>query len=315
MAKALPFLVVPKTKIRAIGSPEIGVIHLLQKGDISPNENPEDVQQERIRKAKLQLMLQSAIRRLADKERISIGEARRRLFSAPVKSAADGDEAAEVTAVEEDADSLYDNLTPEESTELLTLQEDAGTIAIRAVTLLIQHRVAYPVQTCENVRAKATVLPIIPASFPIPADSTIKFGSTRVKTAEFVDFGYEEIETAQINQPIAVDTIGYLCNEKGQLKIGDPDWTEDDSRALSASLLLAIYEFYQLEEANITEDEAPALEGKDQEPTATNSPKGFSDSSQEGNRSTGKKSSGNSNTSDAETSDLTPKTSETLAVV
>lgn len=257
MAKALPFIVQPKTDIRAIGSPEYGVIHLLKKGSISPRENPIDLQEAGTRQAKVQLMLQQAIKRLAKEEGVSNSEARKRLFAAPVKDAESGQET-------DDSASLYDHLSSTEAAELLNLREDTAATALKAATLFIRYRVAYPVQIVSNAQFGVPELTVAPLSFPIADGQKIQFGGIKVQVNGFHEVGAETIAVAAIPQPIADGKIGYLCNfETGKQQIGDPEWTEDDTAELPEPLILAIYRFYELEMAGLEEE--PQQEQQDAE--------------------------------------------------
>lgn len=251
--KRLPFLVQPKQEIVAIGSPEYGIIHLLKKGGISPNENPVDLQEAGTRQAKVQLMLQQAINRLAKEEGISKKEARQKLFKAPVKTAATEAEGAAVEV--DDETSLYDHLSPEETLDLLNLREDTAKIAIVAATLFIRHRVAYPVQTVSSVRAKASNLAVAPLTFPISEGAKIAFKTCKVEVDGAQDYEAETIATKPIREALTDHEIGYLCNESGKYLIGAEDWTEDDTRnTMTEQLIADIYEFYQAEMAGLTDE-------------------------------------------------------------
>lgn len=255
--RALPFLVSPKTEIRAIGTPDIGIIHLTSKGGISPNENPVDLQAAGTRQARTQLIIQNAIKNLAEKENISKAAARKRLFDLPIKDATQAGSAADVEVVEEDVPSLYDYLSPEEATELLNLREDTASIAIKAATLFIRYRVVYPVQLSVSAKAKATSI-AAELGFPIADGQKLKFGYQKVEVDGAHDVGAEEIAVKSLKNPIEEGAIGYLCEfESGKLKVGDAEWSEDDTRShLTEELILRIYDFYQQELTGLSPEEA-----------------------------------------------------------
>jgi hypothetical protein len=258
MRKALPFLFAPKTDIRAVGNSEVGIIHLQSKGGISPNENPIDLQKVSSQQAEVQLMLQKAIARLAQQEGISKAEARKQLFAQPVRDAQTGAE------TEDDTLSLYDHLTIEETRELFQLQTNQSETALRAAALFIRSRVAYPVQLAAEVKVKAKQLQVEPLSFAIDDGQQIKFGSVTVTVKGVHEEGCELIDVLDC-QAISKGKIGYLC-ERGssKVKIGDPEWTADDTEdCLTEGLIGKIYEFYQQEASGLSEDEIEADQGKD----------------------------------------------------
>lgn len=259
--KALPFLVSPKLDIRAIGTPDIGIIHLVKKGGISPNENPVDLQAEGNRQAKTQLMIKQAVLRLAKEQGISQKEARKKLFAQPIKDAAGN-------AIEEDErEDMFDHLTPEESSELLSLRENVAATAIRAATLFIRYRVAYPVQLVANAKAKTDRLHLQPTGFPIADGQKVKFGYCKVEVDGFQDDGSEEVAVKPLSQPLEAESIGYLLDfETGKVKVGDSDWTEDHTRELlTEELILHIYSFYQLEMSGVPETEVEPTAEEDED--------------------------------------------------
>lgn len=261
MRKALPFLVAPKAEIRAVGSPDIGIIHLQKKGGISPNENPIDLQETVTKQAEVQLMLQKAVARLAETESISKAEARKRLFASPVRDAETGAEA------EDELPSLYDHLTIEETRELLNLQADQSKTALRAATLFIKYRVAYPVQLAAGAKVKASGLTVSPLGFAIADGQKIKFGAVTVVSdrvhAPDADAETQELSVRSTTQALPDGKIGYLCDlETGKIQIGDGEWTEEDTKEyLSQALIQAIYEFYQMEASGLRDEDLKS-EGK-----------------------------------------------------
>jgi hypothetical protein len=250
MRKALPFLVSPKSEIRAVGTPDIGVIHLQKKGGISPNENPIDLQEAGTRQAQMQLMLQGAIKRLAEEKSISKGEARKQLFAMPVRDASTGEEA-------EDVPSLYDYLSPEESAQLISLRDDTAAIAIKAATAFIKYRVAYPVQINGFAKAKAESASVQPLAFSVDAGQKIQFGSKKVTVRTVAETDDEALNFEALSERLEDGAIGYLCGENGKVLFGNLDWTEMDTReCLTEDLITRIYNFYQAEAAGLSEEEA-----------------------------------------------------------
>jgi hypothetical protein len=255
MRKALPFLVSPKSEIRAIGTLDSGIIHLEKKGGISPNENPIDLQEAGTRQAQMQLMLQGAIKRLAEEKSITKGEARKQLFAMPVRDAETGEQSAE------DVPSLYDYLSPEESALLISLRDDTAAIAIKAATAFIKYRVAYPVQVSGFAKAKAESASVQPLSFPIESGRKIQFGYKKITVRSVAEAGDESLNFEALSDRLEEGAIGYLCGENGKIFFGNPMWTELDTReCLTEDLITRIYNFYQAEAAGLSEEEAFAPE-------------------------------------------------------
>jgi hypothetical protein len=310
--KFLPFLSQPKEEIVPIGNDDVGVLHLIKRWGISPDENPVELQEGINKQVRLMLLVEKATKRLADEKGISKPEARNKLFAAPVKKAdADGDEAVAVEMDEEI--SLYDYLDQAETVELMGLQGDTDTVAIRAASLLIQHRVVYPVELLEDVPEAVgpTEALVKPLGFEVPREAKFKFihgfAATTVETAIGSREGSEKIVFKGVKTPLKAGWIGYLIDpETNKVKRG-ADWTEADTKEyLTNTLIRAVYDFYRVESGglpDIKELEEAGGDSSGEAETSTSTP--LSDSPPE-NQLTGDESLSDSSISVAETNGLLP---------
>ncbi len=81
--KKSPFSVNKKLEIVPVGSVDSGVIYLLRRGGITPNESPVDLQEATRRQAEVTMILMQAVKNCSEKEGISQKEARERVFPTP----------------------------------------------------------------------------------------------------------------------------------------------------------------------------------------------------------------------------------------
>jgi len=249
--RALPFLKSPKLEIVAIGNDEIGIVHLLKKGGVSPNEKPPELQILKDRSFEVNWLMLSAAKQLAEKENISTADARKKIFGgADVK---EGE-----TEVVNDGMTLYDYVTKEQAELIMNQGDSSFQIAIATATLLIQHRVAYPVRLATAANSGAKSLTIDTLGFPLPAHSELKFGHIRVLTTEAQEPGSDEqqaIAIESLSSKLAAGKIGYLVDpETNKEMLGDPEWTKDDTKSvLTEELIKALHEFYELESQGIRE--------------------------------------------------------------
>lgn len=269
MAKLLPFVVRPRTEIVPVGNTEIGIIHLLKKRGISPNENPTDLQQAAIRQARAALLVEAAVKRLCEVESVTRKEARKRLFAVELKDAETGEDTESET-------SMYDYLSPEEATELLSLRDSDAQVAIKAATLMVRYRVAYPLTVLKTIKpsTKPTTVDIEPLAFPLAAGDRIEIGEVKYTLATAAEEGSESLELVSIPAAIEKGAIAYVLTENGRRKLGSPDWEIADTEgALTEELILEIYNFFRMEAGNIPDvQEAAQLAGGEDEGKTSISP-------------------------------------------
>ena len=269
MAKFTPFIQTPDQQIVPVGSTETGKIYLLKKGGLSPNESPYELQELEKRQAKLQMLIQRAVRKMAKEEGLSRTEATNRLFNIPVKSAESGE--GDRSAVEaESAYSLFDFFSEQDAEQFLLLQ-DSKSVPYKAASLFIRYRLAYPVEIAEN-RDQPSDSPSVKIKAPwfdVGEGDRLKFGKFFVTvTGNPTPVDGEDIFELPIQPPkssLIAGEIGFLCEEGScQEKIGDSTWTEDDTKEnLLDSQITAIYTFYQSEAGELR-----SLDSKDEEAEA-----------------------------------------------
>ena len=304
--KGLPFLTLPKEKqIAEIGDEGTGVVHLLKRSGVTPKENPADMQERQKKTAKVQALLIKATQRLAKNENISRTEARKRLFATPTKSAENGEQ------VEEEGAGLYDHLEPEEVEMFLQLQIETQELRIRAATLMIQFRIAFPVEVVALAKAGSEALEVKPIGFGIPAGDRILFGDIVVEVSDYADEGSLTIQVEKLKAPIRPETVGYLCfKDASTAKIGDPNWTQPDTESLLLeSQVQLLYDFYRMEAAGLDSIEELYAEEDNELGSGEDSSATLSDSSSS-RLLTGEISISDSNGLDVERSGSTPETLE-----
>jgi hypothetical protein len=244
--KNLPFLVQPKHEIVPVGSPETGIVHLLKKGGITPTENPTDFQMQQQKQADVQILLMTAVKRLAEKEGVSHAEARKRLFAAPVKRADDA------SSDEDDFQiSMYDYLEPDEVKQVMALGENQRAIALRAATAMIRTRMTFPVVFLGNGATNSpTEIEIKPLTFDVSTQDKIRLTDGRfLQVAEYAPTGSELLKVSNSVRPVVEGEVGYLCEAgKQRVQYGWSDWTlMQTEQYLTEPQILAIFRFYQVE--------------------------------------------------------------------
>lgn len=310
MAKNLPFVVRPRLSIIAVGNEETGIIHLLSKKGISPNENPSDLEEAAKKQVRMALIVDGGIRKLMAERGITRAEARKLLFGMQIKSATPDSqvEAVEAKEAAEAEESLYDYIPREQAEELVALRENKVEIAIKASTLFIQYRVAYPVCFAATLKPGAAEAQVYPLQFPLnPGDRLKTADGVAIDIAGIAEAGAETLKIKPIGTKIEENAIAYLMADKYYQKLGAPEWTiEDTCEFLTEELIEQIYRFYRQEAGGIPDlDDEVDGEGKSQTPSSSRS---LPDASQ----STGPTSTGGSNSMASKTSDSTGKILETV---
>jgi len=289
--KPIPFLAAkPKVEIVPVGSPSIGgILYLQSKGasSLTPNENPIDDQELRKRQQKLAIALEKRVKEIAQEKNISKAEARKKLYGSQVKQA--GDEPQ--VEVDDNEEGFFDFLGPDEQKLVFDLEEDSKTIKIRAATRMIQYRAAIPVIVREPAEAKSREIKVEPLSHPLGSGDVVRFGDYVVALRNHAGYGAERIEVQDTPIPLKQAEVGYLCDSaSSQIKVGFPEWTEEDTKdLLGEQLILAIHDFYMVEAGEAVDEKLPEGEEVTEESVGEQtSPSSIGDESSSG-----------SNTSDA----------------
>lgn len=201
----------------------------------------------------------------------------------------------------QEANGLFEHLSDEELQEFFELQtsvnnpETQRKLMIKIATLMINFRLAYCVELISHVPSSSSELFIKPLAFPLVVGNKLDYEGTRIEITEDAKPGSEMIKVKEIPFTFEAGDCGYLVDEMNPsaLKIGDRNWSEEDTeQLLIAPQILSLYEFYLKENAGEASEEDD--EGKD------SILKESSDSSIP-SPSTGVKSTGGSNISELET--------------
>lgn len=196
-------------KFSAIGDKAIGMIHLLKRGVIVAKENPTDLQQADRRMAKIIVLREEATKRLAKAKGIDTKEAAKLLSDQDVNG-------VRVLAPEK----LDDWLTEQEREQFYehALSSNARK---KAVTLMIRHRLAYPVIVAENVSAKEGSITVEPLRFPLAIGDVLRFPAFRVEVIEPAEIEDERVYVRPLPQSLNAEDVGFLLDrETGKDKTG-----------------------------------------------------------------------------------------------
>lgn len=258
--KLLPFVNKPLEEIEIIGNENTGLLYLVKRHGVTPNENPSDFQEQQKKQQKFLLKLTQRIKELAREEGIPVAEMRRRVMgsAAPEKAAVE-DGATAIEVVDPDEQQMFDYLDEQTAELLFNLQEDKANLAIRAATYMLQYRVVYPIVTRNNVVAGTKTLHIESPQSQIEAHTSIRFGPNKfAEVAETLvpTFGSEEtLLVDELPFELKEFDVGFLCQSgTRKLQVGYSDWTEQDTRdSLSEEMIALLFNFYQ-KEAGIVAD-------------------------------------------------------------
>lgn len=336
-----PFQCTPKPEIVRVGNHETGFIYLLKKNGLSPCENPVDLQKASRKQAQTTGLIYQAVKAYSVRHQVSEDVARQVVLSAKpnltyqdylspdsqqlhaelmkeaIRNYAERENVDKrqaktlvyqaMTPVINSTDvNLFDYLSPEQTSQYLELASDTRELPYRVATLMIKYRVAYPVILSADAPIKSTVLPILPAAFPMLKGDRVRLGDHIYTLADTVSLDEDVISVVEpIPMAIASGEVGFWVNPKTNREvIGEPDWTEKQTfEELMEPQIQAIYKFYQSEigelpdEEEATEDEEEAT-GSEGNLIASLKP---STPTQPAPSSTGSKSSGDSNTSEPAT--------------
>lgn len=269
--KNLPFVCKPTHKVVPVGNSEIGVLYLLSKGGITPNENPVNFQEQQRKQQKFLLKLNKRIQALAKEYDVPVGVMRKKVMEsdASQKRAEDG-ALVDAEVDDNDGQGIFDYLDEDTADLLFGLQEDKRAIAIRAATFMLQRRVAYPVKLKANALAGSQSLVIETPQAPVGEGAHIKFGSSYIEVSKSLIPSPTEDNTSLLSvretlTSLTDGDVGYLCEaDSTGLKIGYPEWGVDDTRDyLGEELISALYEFYLKESGAVPENEVDTeAEGK-----------------------------------------------------
>lgn len=235
----LPFAIKPKTELAEIGSEETGKLYLKKVYGRTGRErvelDPADQSQ-----TKSQLALLKLASKVADDLHISKDEALLLVLSSDTNG-----------------DLLLNYL--DDITAMVALKEEVNQFKELVATVLIRDRVAYPVVIADETQASITNLPVNPLSFPLYVGDRIKYKDCILECVTEALEGEETISVKPTSKSFVEGDTGFLLDGK-DYRIGNADWTLENTRELPEKIIDAIYEFYQLEASGGVAESNPKKE-------------------------------------------------------
>lgn len=200
----LPFVQAPKESFIKVGSSDSGEIYLKSIKARKASERKALDIVDRI-ETQVQLFLLELAKKIADKEEISIEEAFKLVVT----------ENTEVVK----------NYTSEFK-KLASLSEQKNRIKDLIPTIILKERVLYPVKLAKPVKAGDEKIVLQSVSSPISVKELIKFGSLSVEVLNDVEPSSYDVEVSceVIRGALKADSIGFLCDRFGQVKVGAPEF-------------------------------------------------------------------------------------------
>lgn len=242
--KRLPFARTPKIEIVPVGQEEHGILYLQKRNSRTVSERT-SLDEAELKQSKGQLILFKLAKQIASDKDISAEAALTQILAGNGTSPL-----------------LLDYL--EEMHELLSLRGETDKLKDLVATILIKGRIAYPVVLGSNAKTGTEKLAIAPLSFPLADGDLIKFDSVKVEIKGNYEPGATELEICALCSNISSQRVGFLCNfESGMPRLGDFEWTLEDTGTLGEELIEDLYEFYQVEVNGGVRPTAASPEGND----------------------------------------------------
>jgi hypothetical protein len=229
-----------ESEIFKVGDLDIGVIYLEKRKSISIGERME-IDEYEMAKNKAQIIATKLIKTIAKDRNISTDEARELLW--PTKSV-DGVEEVSVDR----SDVIMDYVEDFADLNAISASHEAN-IAVSIATIVIRHRVAYPITATANAKLNATTLAIEPAYVYLKNKQAIKFGSGNVVVVNGNhDLESDSIKISALSEPIKEGDVGYLMHSNNKRFLcGSDEWNIQNTKLMDERLVAEIYKFYQNE--------------------------------------------------------------------
>ena len=229
-----------KYDIIPVGDELSGIIYLEKRGSLTVGE-ASAVDLINARRQKAAIIASKLVKRISTDRKISIAEAQELL--SPTRSA---DGATEV----DNSDVIYDYI--EEFTGLNAQATiDNSSVSTAIATLIIQKRVAFPVQLLKPVAFNATSIKIAAINFHLNDKQVIKFGECLVTVDGNHEPNIHEDYLVVNVLPVAENLeaiTGFLYNKaENKYQTGTLDWTQENSDDCDNEFITAIYKFYEIE--------------------------------------------------------------------
>lgn len=216
------------------------------KMPITPDTDPVDVQTLQRRQAKVSALISVASNRLAQERKISPDDARSLFFSTP----AEGVEASSVN--------FMDYLSSEEIENLLLVQSERPDFYITSATMMMQRRLAFDVTVTGSSESSHTLKD---SWFDLVKGDRIQFGDQIIEVAKTGS-------TVEFSAPIPAGSIGFLVKPDGDYLLGDPNWSEAQTRSfLSLDQIAAIHQVYEASASGATEEEGKQIPPLEDQPS------------------------------------------------
>lgn len=202
---------------------------------------------------------QFILAQLADKiskdKGISFEKALEYIFQPQPQESKYADDAAHLEAIREFKPMIE---YPEEMKALNGLKAQTNRLQFVVATILMQTRVAFPVQLADNAIAGTETVTLNSLSFGITDKSVFKSDNVTMTVIGNYQPSDEpvSIRVQPLAQNIAANRTLFLIDfETGKEKIGCKEWTHEDTAALGEEVVGELHAFYQREEAGL--DEVP----------------------------------------------------------
>lgn len=255
--KFIPAIQKLKREIVAIGNDEIGKIYFLKRYCRVAGER-EALDSTELQQNKGQFLLVKLADKISKDKGVSLDEAYKFIFP------------SESDEVVKDFNPMLEY--PEEMQELIGLRSQTNRMKDAVATVLMQTRVAFPVELSANADINSESLHLTSLSFPLKDRDTVKFGNCKAIVVGNYEASEDEaaIAVKPISEKLAAGRIGFLAGfESGKERVGYSDWSAEDTKQLPETLIDAIYEFYQREAAGLPEVEEKVEEPAKNDQTAT----------------------------------------------
>lgn len=254
--KFIPAIQKLKREIVAIGNDEIGKVYFLKRfcrvaGEREALDATEKNQNEG------QFLLVQLADKISKDKGISISDAYSYIFPSESDS-----------EVVNDFNPMLEY--PAEMKALLGLRSQTNRMKDAVATVMMNTRVAFPIELSANADTNSESLQVVGLSFPLKDNDLIKFGTCTVKVTRHHEVDAEAISVHPLTANLAAERVGFLANfESGKEKVGYPDWTSEDTKQLPENLIDEIFAFYQREAAGLPEVQEEVEEKNDQDLATT----------------------------------------------
>lgn len=198
----------------------------------TPDTDPIDLQELQRSQAKISALIFAASARLAAERGISSEDARTLFFTT-------ASENVDVVAV-----NFMDYLNTGETEELLLLQGMRPGFQQKVATMMMQRRLAFQIQVQSQ---NGLFHQIEDPWFDVNPGDSFRFGLEVVSVKSTGD-------AIEFSKPIQSGEIGFLSTREGEYILGDPNWSEAQTRTMSIEQIAAIHKFYEGDESHVPED-------------------------------------------------------------